>query len=207
MKVLVLGATGKTGRAVVRQALEAGHDVTALVRSDGHSLESGVTVRVGDALDPHALDAAVFGHDAVIDTVGGRTPYKKTSLETDVATNVVAAMRRHGVPRLIVTSSVGVGDSTANISLLVRVIVRTFLRASTPDKAGMEAAVRGSGLDWVITRPAVLSNKSATGDVRVLTADTRDRARSLTRDDLAAFLVVQVTSDEHLGSTITLANR
>ena len=207
MKVLVVGAAGKTGRAVVQRALEAGHEVTALVRSDGASFPSGVTVQVGDARDPRTAEAAVTGQDAVIDTVGGRTPYKRTTLEANVAETVVAAMQRLGVRRLIVTSSVGVGDSTANISLPVRIIVKTFLRASTPDKAAMESVVRGSGLDWVITRPAVLSNKSATGDVRVLSASTRDRASSLTRDDLAAFLVAQLTSDEHLRTAVTLANR
>lgn len=82
----------------------------------------------------------------------------------------------------------------------------TFLRGSTPDKAGMESAIRGSGLDWVITRPAVLTDKPATGDVRVLTADSRHRARSLTRADLAAFLVAQLTNDDHLRTAITIAN-
>jgi len=62
---------------------------------------------------------------------GGKTPYRRTTLATDVATTIVAAMQRHGVRRLLVASSVGVGDSTANISLLVKIVVATFLRAST----------------------------------------------------------------------------
>ena len=207
MKVLVIGAAGKTGRAVVQKALEAGHEVTALVHSPGGVFPHGVDVRAGDACDPQTMDTAVAGQDAVIDTVGGKTPYRRTTLETTVATTVVAAMQRHSARRLVVTSSVGVGDSIANTPLPVRVIVATFLRGSTRDKAEMESAVRSSGLDWVITRPAVLSDKPATGDVHVLTADSGDRARALPRADLAAFLVAQLTNDDHLRTSVTLANR
>lgn len=136
MKVLVVGAAGKTGRAVVGRAVEQGHRVTAFVHSDRGYEIPGVEVRAGDASDPAAMSAAVEGQDAVIDTVGGKTPYRRTTLETDVATTIVAAMQRHGVRRLVVTSSVGVGDSTANISLLVTIVVATFLRASTRTRRG-----------------------------------------------------------------------
>ncbi len=63
----------------------------------------------------------------------------------------------------------------------------------------MESAVSGSELDWVITRPAILTGKPATGDVRIFSAGNRDQAHSITRSDLAAFLVTQLTSDDHLG--------
>ena len=207
MKVLVVGAAGKTGRAVVEQAVQAGHEVTAFVHSEAGYAVPGVAVRFGDASDPDAMAAAVADQDAVIDTVGGKTPYKATTLETDVATTIIAAMQRRGVRRLVVTSSIGVGDSNASAPFLVKIIVATFLRASTPDKARMESAVRGSGLDWVIARPAVLNDKPATGDVRVFTPDSRDKARAITRADLAAFLVVQLTNDDHLRAAVTIANR
>lgn len=207
MKVLVVGAAGKTGRAVVERAAAEGHEVTAFIRSDRGDGVSSVEVRIGDASDPVVMDAAVEGHDAVIDTVGGRTPYRATTLEADVATAVVAAMQRHGVRRLVVTSSIGVGESTAHAPLLTRILVATFLRASTPDKAAMESVVRGSGLDWVITRPAVLTDKAATGHVRTLSAGDRGRARSITRADVAAFLVAQLTGDDHLRQAVTLADR
>lgn len=114
MKILVEGAAGKTGQAVVQQALAAGHEVTALVHSRGGDSTPGVHVRVGDARDLPTMEVAVTGQDAVINTVGGKTPHKRTTLETDVAATIVAAMQRHSARRLIVTSSVGVGDSTAH---------------------------------------------------------------------------------------------
>jgi uncharacterized protein YbjT (DUF2867 family) len=207
MKVLVVGAAGKTGRAVVDQVLEAGHEVTALVHSANSVTIPGIAVRAGDATDAQTVEAAVTGQDAVINTVGGKTPYKHTTLETSVATTIIAAMQRHGAHRLIVTSSIGVGDSAANTTFPIKIVVATFLRGSTADKARMEAAVRGSDLDWVITRPAVLTDKPATGVVRVFSTQAREKATSITRLDLAAFLVAQLSSDEYLHQTITIANR
>ena len=206
MKVLVVGAAGKTGRAVVEQAVAAGHEVTAFVHSAEGYAVPGVAVRAGDASDATAMGAAVAGQDAVIDTVGGKTPYRRTTLETSVAEAIVAAMQRQGARRLVVTSSIGVGDSSRNTTPPVKVVVATFLRGSTRDKAGMESAVRVSGLDWIITRPAVLNDKPATGDVRVLSAESGEKAAAITRADLAVFLVAQLTSDDHLHQAVTLAN-
>jgi putative NADH-flavin reductase len=207
MKVLVVGAAGKTGRAVVERAMKQGHQVTAFVRSDGGYAVPGVEVRTGDARDMAAMEGAIIGQDAVIDTVGGKAPYKHTTLEAGVAATIVAAMQRHGVRRLLVTSMLGEGDSAANTPLYLKIALATFLRGATPDKANMESTVSGSELDWVITRPAILNEKPATGDVRIFSADSGDQAHSITRSDLAVFLVAQLTSDDHLGQVITIANR
>jgi NAD(P)H-binding len=86
-------------------------------------------------------------------------------------------------------------------------MLATFLRGAAPDKAKMESTVTGSELDWVITRPAILTEKPATGDVRIFSADNRSKAHSITRSDLAAFLVAQLTSDNHLRQAVTIANR
>jgi putative NADH-flavin reductase len=147
MKVLVVGAAGKTGRAVVERAVQEGNEVTAFVHSAGGYDVSGVEVRVGDATDMAAMEAAITGQDAVIDTVGGKTPYRHTTLEASVAATIVAAMQRHGVRRLAVTSMVGEGDSAANTPFYVKIALATFLRGATPDKVKMESAVSGSELD------------------------------------------------------------
>ena len=207
MKVLIVGAAGKTGRAVVQRAVEEGHEVTAFTRKDGEFFIPGVKVRTGDATDMAAVEAAVTGQDAVINTVGGKTPYKRTKLEASVATTIVAAMQRHGVRRLIVTSMIGEGDSSANTPFYVKILLETFLRGATPDKAKMESTVSASELDWVISRPAVLTDKAATGDVRIFSAGNREKAHSLARSDLAAFLVAQLTSDALLRRAVTIANR
>jgi hypothetical protein len=143
----------------------------------------------------------------VIDTIGGRTPYKQTTLETSAAKTIIGAMQRNDVRRLVVTSTIGEGDSVANTPFYDRILLATLLRGATPDKAAMEKEVEASGLEWIITRPAILTDKPATGDVHVYRPDTGEKAHTITRDDLAAFLVAQLTSDEHLRHAVTIANR
>lgn len=206
MKILVVGAAGKTGKAVVEQALAAGHEVTAFVHNaDGYDV-AGVRVVAGDAADSVAMDAAVQGQDAVLNTIGGKTPYKATTLELSAASTIIATMQRHGVRRLVVTSMLGAGDSKANAPIVLHLLRATFLRAAHKDKTAMESAVKASGLDWVILRPAILSDDPATGNVRVFKAATGEKANTLTRADLAAFMLAQLSSNEHLHQAVAIAN-
>ena len=209
MQVLVVGAAGRTGRAVVELAAAAGHAVTAFVRDAGtYTAPAGVRVVAGgDATDRAAMDAAVRGQDAVLDAVGGKTPYKATTLEADAAGAIVAAMRRHGARRLVVTSTLGVGESRASATAVVRLLVATFLRGADKDKTAMEATVASSDLDWVILRPAVLTDAPATGRVRVFDPASGEKAHTITRADLAAFMVAQLNDDTHLRQAVTVANR
>ena len=142
MKVLVIGAAGKTGRAVVEQAVATGHQVTAFVRQAGDYDSPGVHVIEGDATDRIAIDAAVLGQDAVLDTVGGKTPYKATTLESSVAGAVIASMQRHGVRRLVVTSMIGEGDSDANTPIYDRLLLATFYVAPTRTRLPWNRASR-----------------------------------------------------------------
>lgn len=201
----MVGAAGKTGRAVVERAVAAGHEVTALVHSGGYDVP-GVAVHVGDAREASTVDAAVDGQDAVVDTIAGKTPDQPTTLETDAATAIVAAMVHHGVRRLVVTSVLGEGDSIANTPQSIRDLMTGFLRESTRDKAAMEDVVRATELDWIITRPPMLTDDPAIGDVRVLTPDSGELANTITRADLATFIVAQLDGDEHLHQAVTVTN-
>lgn len=206
MKVLVIGAAGRTGRAVVKHSLAAGHQVTAFVHKADEYREPNVRVIGGDATDSGAIGAAVFGQDAVLDTIGGKTPYKATTLETSAASLIIAAMQRHGVRRLVVTSMLGEGDSTANAPIYERILVSTFLRGTKKDKAMMESTVKASDLDWVILRPAILTDDPSKANVQVFETETGEKAHKITRDDLASFMVAQLSSDEYLHRAVTIAN-
>lgn len=206
MNILVIGAGGKTGRAVVEQAVAAGHEVTAFVHHADEYDVANVRVVEGDATDSAAIDAAVRGQDAVVDTVGGKTPDKETTLESGAASAIVAAMKRYDVRRLVVTSTLGVGDSKENAPSDVLELVSTFLRGAVKDKTAMEAAVKSSGLDWVILRPAILTDEPATGNVQVFDPESGEKAHKLTRADLASFVIAQLSSDEHLHRAVTIAN-
>ncbi len=212
MKVLVIGAAGKTGKLIVERAVAAGHTVTALVHQhehpDDHKHEDfpiGVDIVHGDVRNPSRLDQVMLGQDAVIDAIGGSTPYLETDLESSSARVIVDVMRRNNVKRLLVISVLGAGFSKEHAGYFYEhILLPTFLRGTLPDKEHMESAVVQSGLDFVIIRPPILSDHDAKGTVNVLEGE--QKASSLTRADLAQFLVDQLTSDEYLGEAITIAN-
>jgi putative NADH-flavin reductase len=161
----------------------------------------------GDARDASLLDSAVSGQQAVIDTVGTRKPFLKTTLETDVARQLIAAMQRHSVRRVIGVSSIGVGDSILNMPALYRPLIPTFFRGAMPDKAGMEAELRSSGLDWTIVRPAGLTDGPLTNAVQIVTPESRRHVRRISRADVAAFILQHVTDPGLFHAVVGIATQ
>jgi putative NADH-flavin reductase len=205
MKVLIFGASGKTGGLVVDRALTKGHEVSVLVRDPSKFKMKGAQVLTGDATNAEDVLRAMGGQDAVIDTMGGTTPYRATKLESSSVRNIIDAMRAEGARRLIVVSMMGLGESRVQAPFWYKyLLMTTFLRGSTPDKGLMEESVRASGLEYVIARPAILKDGPATGHLKVLDKDAI--GHSTTRADLAAFLVDQLEVDDYLGSAVTLVN-
>ena len=207
MNVLIVGAAGKTGSLVVERALAAGYGVTALVHdATGYTPPSpAVRVVAGDAADPAIVDAAMKGANAVIDAVGGSTPFLNTDLERNVAAAVTASMSRHGVRRLVVVSVLGAGESREQAGFFYEYIfIPTFLRGAVKDKEAMEQAVRRSGVDFVLVRPPVLTDAPASGHVRRV--GEGETAGKLTRSDLAQFLVDQLRTDTNLNTAVTIEN-
>src|ERR1700719_1826541 len=187
MKVLVIGAAGKCGEALVNEALAAGHKVTAFVRGAAQYKKASVRVVAGDVLDAAAVDVAVAGQDAVIDALGGKTPWKVTTMETSAAHNIVNAMRRNGVRRLLKISVVGAGESVKNAGFFnEHLLMRTFLRGLLVDKAGMEADIEGSNLCWTLVRRPMLTDGGTTGVASVLSTEGGEKAHKIGWADLAA---------------------
>ena len=206
MKVLVIGAAGRTGRLVVEQATSAGHEVTALVRRADEYKVNDVRIFQGDATNQADMDSAVIGQDAVVDAAGSKSPWKTTSLESTIAEVTIESMRRHNVHRLVVISMAGQGDSMAVVPIYERFLFSTMLRGDYKDKAKMESAVRSSGLDWIVVRPPFLTNGDATQNVRVLQATLGDKAHTLPRRDLASFLVAQLSQDDYLRKSVAIGH-
>jgi len=205
MKVLVLGAKGKTGSLVVNQAVAKGYEVSVLVRSAGLSYPAGVRAITGDALKAEDVLQAMDQQDAVVECIGGTAPWKAQTLERDAMRNIVAAMEKSGARRLIVVSAMGVADSAKQSPWWFRyLMVPTFLRGSTADKAAMEDIVRGSKLDWVIARPPILKDGAATGKVRVI--GERETGHAITRADLAVWLVEQLKTSTYVGQAVVMVN-
>ncbi|USI74981.1 NAD(P)-dependent oxidoreductase [Sphingomonas morindae] len=204
-RLLVLGATGATGRLIVRAALARGLDVAALVRSAAAAAAAlpGATLIPGDATDPAVLAEAVRGRDAVISALGTpASPFRRVTLLSDATRALVPAMRAAGVPRLIAITGIGAGDSRGHGGLLFdRLILPLLLRTVYADKNRQEAIVRASGLDWVLVRPTMLTNGAGGGAI-----DARDHLAGvqggrIARADVARFVLDQLDEDRWLGRT------
>jgi putative NADH-flavin reductase len=202
MRITVVGGNKGTGAQVVRIAVEAGHEVTCLSRSGG-VLPDGVRSLVGDALDADVARNAVAGADAVVVTVGGAAGTDRN--RAAVTSRVIAAMRDAGVRRLIVHSSLGVGDSMDLIAGPARLFVRAVLGRALADHAEQEAAVAASGLDWTVVRPGGLTDGPATGAyLGQETAERRPMKSRIARADVAAYIVSVLDDPSSFGRATAL---
>ncbi len=204
MNILVLGATGGTGRAIVRQAQARGHLVTALVRTTANAGDlAGARLVQGDALDANAISRALEGCDGVISALGtAMSPLKPVTLLSSATRVLVDAMRKRGVRRLVCITGVGAGDSRGHGGFLYdRVINPLLLRHVYADKDRQEAEIRASDRDWIIVRPVVLTDKPATGEVEATTDLAGIHGGGIPRADVAAFVVGQLDDDRWLHRT------
>lgn len=192
MKLLLLGATGGTGRQLLSQALEAGHEVTALVRSPEKLTAGGrLIVRVGDATDPASVDAAVAGQDAVLSALGVRSPLGEELIAPSLRV-VVPAMQKHGVRRLVWLSALGVGQTREQAPAMLRVPFSTVLRRIGRDKAAGEEYLRSTDLDWTLVYPPALTNGPRTGSYRSGETITVRGLPRISRADVAEFMLAQL---------------
>lgn len=204
MRILVVGATGATGQQIVEQGLAQGHEVTALVRNpDKLEIQhNSLQIMKGDVLDPASLEA-MQPQDAVISSLGTRKiSFEPVTLLSEGTKNLLRAMEHHSVKRLICITGLGAGDSKGHGGLLYdKLILPLILRRIYDDKDRQEAAIRQSNLDWTIVRPAVLTNDPAKGNYQVLTDLTGFTAGKISRADVTAFVLQQLTNDRYFHQT------
>src|ERR1700739_3435348 len=192
MRVLVVGATGGTGRAITTRALVEGHSVTAFARRAAALPSGDARLRrfPGDVLDPAAIDAAVRDQDAVICVLGAPPTRRPVSVFSQGTPNLVAAMSAHGVRRIICVTGVGCGNSRGHGGFLYdRVFLPYVLRTIYEDKDRQEAILRTSGLDWIIVRPGFLTDGPASSNFLALNDLDGVRAGRISRADVAMFVV------------------
>ncbi len=245
MKLLIFGATGGTGQALVAQALEQGHVVTAFARDPAKVRTTHNNLRVvkGDILNYDSVEAAINGQDAVLSALGIRVrvvpivilvvicqvvaralalsgsfnwlvrigvPFlailiflrKKTTL-SDGTRNIVRAMEKLGVKRFICESSLGIGESKGQLGFLYNyILIPLFLWSVFADKEVQERIIKDSTLDWVIVRPAALTNGPRRGVYR----DGMDIGHwlftaKISRADVADFMLKRLTDNTYLRKT------
>jgi uncharacterized protein YbjT (DUF2867 family) len=200
-KILILGATGPTGRHIVSQAVSRGYDVTVLVRSPEKAADmKGAKIVVGDARDEKALRRAIKGRDAVISALGTpASPFREVTLLSTATRALTAAMKAEGVSRLVTITGIGAGDSAGHGGFFVdNIIFPLILRKVYADKDRQEAIIKESSLDWTIVRPSVLNNKPPRTAIRTLTDLSDFHGGTISRENVAKFVVDQVTDDAWL---------
>lgn len=195
MRILVLGANGRTGRLIVAQGLAAGHEMTAFVRDPAKAppAHPRLRVAVGEVTyDQEAVTAAVEGQDAVLSALGSPSTWRgltRPSLTVEAAPVVVGAMRDAAVRRLVFLSAHGVGDSAAEGPWAYRALYRVFLGPVFADKAAGERLLRASGLDWTLVYPVMLTGGRPSGAYRVGERLELTGLPRVSRADVADFML------------------
>ena len=208
MKLIIFGSTGGTGRQVVGQALEQGHDVTAFVRSPEKLNQKHEKLQVikGNVLDFASLERAIQGQDVVLCTLG-QPPMDKSNLRANGTKNIIRAMEKTGVKRFICQSSDGVGASSDRLPFLMKyLIVPLMLRRAFADHEIQENYIKQSQLDWIIVRPVALTDGEHTGSYqRGYTADNKTVTFKISRADTADFMLKQLAENNYMHRTPSIS--
>ena len=210
MKLTVFGPTGSTGEQIVRRALAAGHEVTAVARRPEAVAPTDPRLRVvaGDVLDPASLRDGVVGADAVLSALGSRRMNRPTTVYSAGTAAILAAMRHGGVRRFVGVTAIPVEPYDHNSALdryFVLPLLRRFFGGGYDDMRRMEEVLAASDRDWTVFRPPRLTNGASTGRHRTAVDAPLPRAWSVSRADLAAAMLAAVRDPALVGHAVTIA--
>ena len=200
LHILIIGATGGTGRQLVRQALELGHQVAAFVRTPARLKVEHPNLRIvkGNVLD--------YEQNVVVCALGHKRWFYPNKILSEGTRNILRAMKTCDVPRLVCESSLGIGNSVGRLGLLYTFfVIPLILPFIFWDKVRQEKLIAESGVDWVIVRPAVLTNGSARGSYRHgPNLGNFLRTNRISRADVADFMLKQLTDGTYLGTAVAV---
>lgn len=205
MKIVVFGAAGKSGRQIVEQALAAGHEVTAFARNPSaiNTKHPRLKVIQGDALDAARVSEAIAGQEAVLYAIGTNRRSTITVCQ-DSTRHIIEAMKKHNVRRFVILSAYGASE-TKDAALYSKVL-RSLIGKRVEDKDRQEELVRASDLDWVLVRPPLLTNGKLKGRYRTGFDIPIKLFSSVSRADVADFMLKQLTDDTYLRQAPTITN-
>jgi putative NADH-flavin reductase len=211
MKLAVFGASGGTGKHVVRQSLARGHDVIAVVRQpDAFALtDERLSVHQGDVLDPDSVVRAIQGSEAVISALGAHTGRTPTTIYSEGISNIVAALPAAGASRLIAISAAPAGpwNEVSTFERLVAYpLLGFFFGTNYDDMRRMENVLSHSGVDWTIFRPPMLTDREAKGNYRTSATGALPHAYAITRGDLATAILNSITDASLIHRFVAIAN-
>jgi putative NADH-flavin reductase len=208
MKLIVFGSTGKTGRNIVEQALNCGHEVTAIARNpDALGMEHpNLEIVKGDVFQPATFDEAMKEQDAVLSAIGINST-KPTTVYSQGVFNMVTAMKKNGVRRIICVSASAVVTSP-KLSFPVRLMTRLLqnvLRNMYGDLLKMEQVLKQSELDWTVVRPPRLTNGEIKTKYRYGVNEWLSHCLSISRTDLAHFMLHHINDSNTYRTIIEVA--
>ena len=206
MKVVLFGASGKTGTLLTEAALSAGYEVTAYVRNAASvkPVHPNLTIVEGQLNEKDKLAKAIRGADACISTLGGASLTKHSHGIMEGIDNIVSVMEAEQVKRLIYLSSIGVGESRFYMPQPIRfLIVDLMLRVPMADHNVNETRIASSQLQFTIVRPGGLTDGPVTGNLKHGSESIKIKgSSSISRANVAAFLLEQVVSKQYLNKGV-----
>lgn len=205
MKILIIGGTGKTGRELIKQGLEQGYSITALVRNPKRIKNNhpNLTIKKGNVLKPESFGDTFQGQDAVLSALGHKRFIIKTTILSQGTKNIIAEMQRQKIKRFICITSLGINDSRFKLGLYYTLFTIPFiLFFYFLDKSKQEKIIKQSDLNWTIVRPAQLTNgKKRTQYKHGEKTGNYILTKMISRADVAHFMINQINDKTYLYKT------
>ena len=208
MKLIVFGSTGGTGMQIIQQALNAGHLITAVARNPAalNIQHKNLLVIKADVLQLPGFEAAMHEQDAVLSALGFRTA-KDVTVYSQGVCNIISAMKTHHVKRILCVSAAAV-ETNPKLSFIYRLLTKLLqriLRNPYTDVLRMEKQLKETGLDWTVVRPPRLTNGSLKGKYRFAVNEWLSHCVSISRADLAHFMLHHIDDANTYKSIIEVA--
>lgn len=213
MRVLIFGATGLSGKVILKEALSKNHQVTVLIRNakDVTLQDKNLTVVQGSVLDRNTVNEVLKNQDAVIQSlgVGGKGNGKPTTFVSDANKIIIEEMEKTNVKRYIAMSNIGAGDSYTYMPWIFRKLILPYfmkwLQVIVDDKNRMEPMIMSSNLDWTIVRSAGMTEKPSKGKIYA-SLDGKGLKFTITLTDLAKFMVAQLDDTKYIKKAPSVSN-
>jgi len=208
MKIIIFGATGTAGSHIVAQALQKGFKVTAFTRNPdklNHIKDSNLEIIEGDVTRPSDVEMSLKGIDLVICALGDGA---KGEVRAAGTLNIIQAMKKAGINRLICQSTLGMGESWKNLNFFWKHIMFGFLlRKAFNDHQRQEKYILESGLDFTIVRPSAFTNGQSSGNYKIgFGPGEKDLSLKISLADIADFILNQAVSDSYIGQAVSISN-
>ncbi|MBE0651320.1 MAG: NAD(P)H-binding protein [Bacteroidales bacterium] len=216
MKILLLGATGRTGKLIIEEALRRGHKISAIARDPEKLKGYDIAITKGTPYDYETVEKAITGCEAVINTlnVSRQSDNLWAPLVAPVdmisrsAFNAVRIMEGKGIQRFVALSTIGAGSSWKTSPWMLKLIVTiSNLRFAFRDHGRQEEILENSSLEYTICRAPLLTNEININGIAVTPEGAKPANKYLSRNSAAEFFIRIIENKEYIQETISISNK